>query len=226
MKKIFLYILVVSIICVSGIVFASCKDASFDLIYNNMAEIRQSIWAGENKKFKCTLMCGKRETDYKINGYATSLIEFGVVTVVNQTNEELTALNFVLITSNNSFSGSFEINPFDNSFVTDIKHIISDDIVKLKIYDGVDELEIQIENLSNSWQINYLSALEIAYNKNKSDLKTIIEDNKFLGEAYIKLLENNETNSYFWCIKFVGRNGLKISTLIDINSGDILANEK
>ena len=80
--------------------FIGCTDKKLNsYLENNIAEIREFVVFGQNDNLSASLMCGKREIDYKMDGYATSLIEFGVITIIfkNQDKNQLkNARNFTI----------------------------------------------------------------------------------------------------------------------------------
>ena len=65
-------------ICLS---LSGCMGKLEKYLRNNISEYREFVVYGQDDGVSASLMCGEREVDYKINGIATELIEFGVLTI-------------------------------------------------------------------------------------------------------------------------------------------------
>lgn len=224
MKKFVCVFLVLFIACV---VMISCTDTNYIAIQNSLSEERKNIFIGETEDFSVNFMSGKREKDYVINGYNTELIDFGVITFLlkNDILKEYN-LNCIVEIDGTKYEVSLEENPFDGSFVADIKTSVENYqriIVKLKANNY--EKECELTNLNSEWKINNKKALEIAYKNFKRKLKKQIINGEFEGEVYIKILNNTSvsTDDYLWYVNFVCRNGKNYACIIDTNNNKILA---
>ncbi len=230
MKNIKYFFLLSTLACcivISGLALGGCTNKYVELTKASLAEVRQNIYVGETDNLSVTFMSGKRETDYVINGYNTALIPFGVVTV-KLTNPNITqteGATFALTVDTNRYEGVFEINPFDGTYVGDIKQIVNTDAdITLRFVLGSLNEEINLTNISKNWQVNYEQALEIACNELKPQLKALT-NNTFMGETYIKIIHDTkiQDNAYYWLVNFVGRKGVTHSVLINPNTAEILA---
>lgn len=224
MKKIVCVFFVLFIACV---IMISCTDTNYIAIQNSLSEERKNIFIGETEDFSVNFMTGKREKDYVINGYNTELIDFGVVTFTlknDRFNDE--NLKCIVEINNKKYEEILEKNPFDGSFVADIKTAVENYqsiFVKLKANNY--ENECELTNLNSEWKINNKKALEIAYKNFKRKLKKQISNGEFEGEVYIKILNNTSVSKddYLWYINFVCRNGKNYACIIDTNSSKVLA---
>jgi hypothetical protein len=134
MKKLF----VLSLICLSCLVFIGCNQY-LNITKNSLAEIRYNIFTGNSDNFDITFMSGKREKNYVINGYNTELIDFGIITIT--TNFEVDASispSFALTVETLRYEDILEKNPFDGTYVADIKVLVADNIssITVKIFMG------------------------------------------------------------------------------------------
>ncbi len=230
MKKTKIFLLICFFICFvisTGLAFTGCTNKYVNLTKENLAEVRHNLYAGETDNLSVTFMSGYREKDYVINGYNTQLIEFGVVTI-NLKNDNISksdTANYVLLVNTNRYEGECEINPFDGSYVADIKQLVSQDAdISLKFTIGSFTEEIALNNVSSAWKIDYNEALNIACKQLKPQLKKMI-NGTFMGETYIKIIYDNKIQSgeYFWFVNFVGRTGTTHSVIIHPNTGEVLA---
>lgn len=215
------------IVVFCGLALAGCNNKYYALTKENIAEERHNLFVGESENISATFMCGYREEDYVINGYNTTLIPFGVVTVEVKS-ENITkndSASYSLLIGTNRYDGIMEQNPFDGTYVADIKQLItiSDDLT-LDFTLGSFSQKINLKNISDSWQVTYDQALKIACDELKPFIKSMT-DNTFLGETYIKIIYDNkiQENSYFWYVNFVGRKGESHSIIIHPVTGEILA---
>jgi len=220
------------IVCVMIIISCFCLygcDKTYNLTKNNLAEIRYNIFTGSSENISVTFMSGQREKDYVINGYNSDLIDFGVVTITLN-NPELDSSNatFALTINTLRYEDALEKNPFDGTLVADIGVVVDNEVNTITIKVIIDKLveEITLTNLTSDWKVNSLDALRIACKSLSEELKPLIS-NEFLGEVYIKIIEDTIANNgnYFWYVNFISRNGIQHSVIIDPITSDILASK-
>lgn len=216
---------VIFLILISCVPLCACNN--YKSLKSNLSEIRQNIFVGSSENFDITFMSGKREKDYVVNGYNTELIDFGIITIT--TNFEVDASispSFALTVETLRYEDILEKNPFDGTYVADIKVLVDDNIssITVKIFMGEIVEEITLNNLSCSWEVSPYSALKIAY-KNLSDELAPLMRKEFLGEVYIKIIKDTilNNNNYYWYVNFVSRNGIYHSIIIDPMTSEILA---
>lgn len=207
--------------------FCACESPLYSKAKENIAEIRNNIYIGENDSVKGVFMSGEREKDYVINGYSTPLIEFGVITFTllgeNITRAKTGSYNIVI--DGTTYEGELELNPFDNTYVADLgmKFDTKEDITaSIKV--GSFESGITLSLRNGDWETSSLDALKLACKALKSELKDYDKE-EWESEVYIKIIHDEEISSdkYFWYINFVGRSGINHSVIIDPNTKEILA---
>ena len=117
--KFFLLMLFSLVFCLS------CNNKYENLLKANTAEIRQFYMEGKTEDYDVNLICGMREKDYKINGYCTEPIEFGVLTfkMKNIEDYDINIAQYVIFIGTSRFDGVLEKNPFDSTLVADLKRI-------------------------------------------------------------------------------------------------------
>ena len=221
MKRYFLILFFVVISLLGG-----CgKDETFVALNNSLAEKRISLAYGECDGVKATIMTGYREEDYVINGVASNLIEFFVLTfyVDGFDAYDYGVATFVLNIGMDRFTGELELNPYDNSLVVDIGKIydISENVMaKLNLLGKT--YKIYFKPISSTWAISADMAIEIYYTTFKNELKNFVVKDKLNGEVYVKILQEDIGKQYYWYISFVSTDGKSVSALIDIDTGDIV----
>lgn len=203
----------------------SCKSSQKQesIVKNSLSEYRKNLFVGFGSTFTVTFTSGEREEPYIMDGNKNSLQDFGVLTLkFNSLPANLP--QFELKVNANTFVGTLEKNPYDNTFVYDICSQVEDiDTLTLYIVD-FDET-VKLSCISSSWEYNYLSALNIFENKFKSEINSQIENNILNGEIYIKIVSDNEKmENIYWYVLLVCKNGDMYALLIDTKTGQIIQN--
>lgn len=229
MRRFIRNIVICFFICLIGVtaLLACGSKEIFDNARLKISEIRNNLFVGKSENLIVSFTSGEREKEYRVDGKSTGNVAFGVITViVLKDNKFEKTKNFVININGQDISGEFEINPYDNSLVYDIGYSVDDNTL-ISVSVMLDELyeTVALENVSSSWIIKNIDALELACSNLKSDLKKYINDNNFDMEVYIKILfdYDNLENPYFWMVSFVGENLKDISIVLDINSGEVLS---
>ena len=223
MKKIGLFIAIV--MCFG--LLSACESPMYSKAKDNIAEIRNNIFIGENENVKATFMSGKREKEYVINGTSTLLIEFGVITfaLLGDNVTRAKTGNYKVIIDSKTYEGQLELNPFDNTYVADLGSMFdSSDNIYASINVGSFESEVTLELKNGDWQTSSTDALQIACKTLKKELKDYDKD-VWSSEVYIKIIHDDKVASdkYFWYVNFVGRDGTNHSVIIDPYTKEILA---
>lgn len=221
MKLFFLFLC--SLLLLSG-----CGNKYENSLRSNIAEIREFLMEGKAEGVTASLICGKREKDYVINGYATTPIEFGVLTfkLDNIKDFDVTIANYVLLVGTIRYDGELEQNPFDQTLVADIGKIIDKNeniIAKLNI--GEYSKEIQLNLINKDWKVDSNRVVEIVADIYKKDLDNYFENNIFCGEVYIKILNDADIykGDYYWYASVISKKGDNISLIISPYTGEIFA---
>lgn len=212
----------------SIITFAACTNKYENLLKSNTAEVREFLMEGESDGVSATLICGMREQEYKINGYATNLIEFGVLTFDLNNSDEFdeNLANFVLFVDTSRYDGTLEKNPFNDTLVADIKKVINkSSIVTAKIMIGDFVREIKLKLIGSDWEVDIDDVYKIVASKFKEQLNYLNSSNVFGGEVYIKILNDADIykGDYYWYVSIFSRKGGMLSMIISPYSREILA---
>ena len=229
MKK-FICLVLLLVTCV--IFIDACSSKLLEQMQSNITEVHYNIYVGASDEVSCSYSGGKRKQTYLLNGYSTPLIDFGLLTfVVNNTNATDDTPTFTLTYNNITLDGVLEKNPYDGSYVTDIRKIITDVpnmIATIRI--GSYTKSINLLPISPNRKITYNDALQIVIQQNKKLIKNLfVHDKEFGGKIYIKILHdhtNNGTDIYYWFVSILGRNGNKLGVLIDNMTGKIVATKR
>lgn len=220
--KLFFLLLLTLCLC------SGCSNKYESYLKNNTAEIRNYLFVGNDDDFDVSFISGKREKNYIVNGYATELVDFGVLTFFpkNDLDVDYTIANFVLLVGTNKFEGVLQKNPFDGSLVADIKTNISPTAnVTAKIEMGEFSREIKLNCVNADWKIQSEDVYSILSKKFKSEIDKCVVGKSFAGEVYIKILNDADENvsDFYWYVCILTRTGGRLSLIISPDTGETLA---
>ncbi|MBQ9793251.1 MAG: hypothetical protein IJW32_05920 [Clostridia bacterium] len=219
-------ILSLSFIILSVFVLNACSKVNNpqEVSTNVLSEYRKNLFVSKTNFCVATFTSGQREENYIMDGSNTKLVDFGVLTVKfdNYTSQSLP--KFELKINNDLYTGEFEHNPYDNTFVFDIQKQVSDnDTLNLYLVDFDQSTLLQC--CSKNWKINYKQAHTIFTEKYKTEITSHTTDNVLKGEVYIKIVsDDKDLKNFYWYVLLVCQNGDMYSSLIDVNSGEIVQN--
>lgn len=219
MKKIVIFLFLCLILSFS---FFACTKNIEGAVRGNMSEIRYNAFAVKNENFKVNFMSGERENPYEYDGKSAGKCDFGVITVVFKEFCTFMKVPFSMSIGDEKIDGLLEKNPYNESFMADTGRRVKDDsVIKVKIGDWD---EVNLENISNDFKINYENALKIGINELNNELNSCYIKGKFKGECYLKIITSDNFNSdeFFWSFSVISYELKNYSVIIDINSGKIL----
>ena len=208
--------------------FSGCDGKIEKMIWDNIAEVREFALYGVEDNISITLMCGQRESEYKMDGYATSLIPFGVITITLADGEdiEVQSSSFVLFVGTEKFEGDLIKNPFDGTLVADIgKEIDRYQNISIDVYINDEKESLKLKNVDEDWKINVRDCIDILLNNFDREIKGFVNDDTFEGEVYIKIIDDYDKfmSKFYYYVSVVDRRGSSISMLISPLNGEILA---
>ena len=219
--KIFFRFFAVFLCCLFLLALVSCNTSIEEFVSHNVSETRENFYFGKSGNDIATFTDGRREENYVMDGVCSKLIPYGVIVLLSDKNLG-TNPKFVLLCKDRSFSGNFEVNPFDGSLVADIGEMIGDvDTMSLNIVDS--NLSIQLDNISSSWQTTCSKVLNIFTQAKKDILNSYVKQGVLKGEIYIKIVSDKfDAKNIYYYVLFVGQDSNSFATLIDVYSSQIL----
>ncbi len=217
-KKIALGVMLASL----SVMAFGCGNSTLNMVEENMSEMTNVYYMGENDQFYCTLSSGQRETNYLMNGQCSDLTDFALLCIVPSEN---VAKN--LIKANVKIDGvesevELEINGLNNNYMVDLERQLSGDEVIEVTYD---ESTIKLENTSENFEINHLQALEIACEEMEDKIVAKKSFRNLNAECYLRILDKkaNRFDGIFWCFTVLNVDGESYSIVISTEDGSVLA---
>ncbi len=199
------------------IFFASgCKSIEEELSVN-VSEYVDNFYMGTNENFEADFCDGKREDPFCMDGISNSLVNYGVLTVKTKKNLGENA-KFVLKIGDETYAGTFEISPFDASYVADIEKLSNGcDFMVLTIAGE----EIKLENLSKTFVLTSSKALTKFAKVQKDNLQKYM-GKEFSAEIFVKIvcdMQNKDSICFFVVAK--SQDGETLGVLFDVKTGEI-----
>ena len=187
------------------------------------------VVCGKLEDIKVSLMCGEREENYSLNGNSSNLIPYGILTVdVSNEAIDVKEVKYVLFVGVNKFEGIMEKNPYEDSWVVDIKEIVDkEDNIAVDIYIKEVKYSTKLTSIDADWIINSRDIInDILLVDYKEQIKYFIKDNDFLGEIYIKLINDYDKYSsrYYYYVSIQGVDNSSMNLLISPKTAEVLAN--
>lgn len=221
MKFVFFVMIICSFFC-------GCNVKLKNMLKDNIAEIVDFVVCGEVDCLQVSLMCGKRECEYSLNGIAEELIPYGILTVyINDEDEEIKEVCYSIFVGVNKYEGIMKKNPYDNSLMADIKKVVdSKDNISVDIYINDSKYSTKLNKVDKEWIVNanmiINNILVVDY---KEQVKYFIKDGEFVGEVYIKLIDDYDKSvgRYYYYVSIQGRDGSSMSLLISPQTAEVLA---
>lgn len=200
------------------IFFVGCSNSLEENVSQCVSEYRQNFFFGQGKFFSASFTDGKREKEYIANGVKTDLTDFGVVVV--RVNSGDIGKKYLLKINDESYEGELEVNPFDMTLVVDIQRRVNEND---KIFLTINGEEVELKNLSSSWEIDCNKALNIFVEHNREKLNEYSKKDKFVGEIFIKIVaDKNDISNIYYFVLCVNQDGNVIANLISVKTGEIV----
>lgn len=205
--------------------FCGCKNSTKQetVVQSSLSEYRKNLFVGNGSGFSVTFTSGEREEPYVMDGENQKLKDFGVLTL-KFNNLPANLPQFELKVNEKTYTGQFEKNPYDNTFVYDICTQVNDeDNLNLYLVD-FDEY-VKLDCVSKNWQFDYVSALNIFSEKYKEEIKNQTENNVLNAEIYVKIVTDSKNmENIYWYVLMVCKKGDMFASLIDTKTGQIIQN--
>ena len=219
MKKFFC----VMILCVCAFVFAGCQSAYSRAFEKSISEIQNNLFMAEDDEFKVTFASGKRENPFSVDGRASELVSYGVLTAFRMGSSlKLHESTFKLTVGEKEFAGKFEVNPFDQSFVFDIGQECDDnDLISVKIVADNKQFEYVLVNALSDSDARAEEICKIAQSEMKDKLGSLNKVNGVRAEIYIRLIASS--GRALWYVSAVFEDGQVVAIVVSPTTKEVLA---
>ncbi len=209
-------VVAVAVITFCFLFVVGCKSVEEELSMH-VSEYVDNYYMGQNEDMVADFCDGKREDPFCMDGISNPLVDYGVITV--RTSKKLGEnAKFKLKIGESEYDGTFEISPFDGSYVADIeKPSNGEDYIVLI----VSNIEIKLENISKTFTLTSSKALTKFAKVQKDNLGKFM-GKEFSAEVFVKVVsdtQNKDTICFFVVAR--SQNGETLGVLFDAKTGEI-----
>lgn len=218
--KISLCLILFFLIC--GLTLSACSFNLATKVKQNISELAEELFFGENDDTFVTITSGFREQPFEYDGVCNESVDFCVVDVVFKISNPLSEIDAQIIINDTPHQITLEKNPFKSSFMFDLqKSIDASDHISFVF----NEKQIDLTCKSKDFSINFEKALNIGIENTLEKLENLTSRGHFKGECYLKIINNPLQNSklFYWFFSVKGQDGSTFSVIIDPNTGSVLA---
>lgn len=222
MKRIFF------VLCCCCFLLCGCEDTTYVEMTKHISEIRKQLFLYQDEEITVQFLSGQREKDYVVDGKNTELVDFGVLSFDFEL-QSFTAedeAQYILIIGTRRTDGNLTYNPFDQTFVADIKQQVDPDQKLIaKIIVGNIQKEVTLQCVTQNWNIQAEEALKIVAKEKKKDFDSMLKNGTLQAEIYIKMTKDIETQNqgYYWYVSIIDTKQNRLAYLLDYSTGEIVA---
>ena len=227
-KRILWYTLGVVVFC-ALIIF--CYELFFKvepikLVKNNVSEKGECFFVdATNDNVNLKVSSGTRENPYNLDGVHNEMKPFTLLIFKTSFNG-ITEPSFTAKIDGTEYQGILELNPCDGTFVTDLGILLNDNS-DIAVTVNVKDMEFTFTptNLNSKWGLSFDEALDVGLENMKGIVESLIENGKFSGECYVKVISdpNGVLNIYYYYIGIVDLSGNMYSIVLDTADGKVLS---
>ncbi len=201
---------------------SACGIDADKLVENNMAEVTNVYYYGEDDDCYVTLSVGEREEEYLLDGRCGQLTDFALLVLAFHNPVQQNVIKANVLIDDALVDVELELNENNGKFMCDMEKKFSG---REKVEIEFDEKRIVLDAISNSFLIDSDKAIEIACQEFDQLLQPLTKSNKLLGEGYLRVLDKKANNfdGVFWCFTLLDRSGNSWSVIISTEDGSILA---
>lgn len=207
---------------ISGLTLSACTFNLATKVKQNISELAEELFFGENDDAYVTITSGYREQPFEYDGVCNENVDFCVIDVVFKNNLSLSEIDAQITINDKAHQITLEKNPFKSSFMFDLQKSID---ASDHIFFTFNEKQIDLTCKSKDFSINYEKALNIGIENTLEKLKNLTSRGSFKGECYLKIINNPLQNSklFYWFFSVKGQDGSTFSVIIDPITGSVLA---
>lgn len=190
----------------------------------NISEKDEMLFSCEDDNFFVTLCTGKRENPYVVDGKSEKLIDFAVLSVFKKSlNVENNKVEFDIKTENIQKKGTFEVNPFDGSFVVDLLDVGENPKnITVTIKADGKTYDYTLSPALNEGSLSADEVLTIATKQLTPVKNQLTKENKISFELYIRLMQN-PGQVPLWYVSAINEENELFAMIIDPNTKEVIA---
>ncbi len=205
--------------------FTGCEIATSAKFNKCISENTFGLASFSDETFKVDYKWGKREDPYLSDGKTSDLVDYGVITVFSLKGKlKIHSASFKITIDDKLYEGDFLVNPYDASFVIDLKFIPKQTTdFGIEIFNENKSYKYNLKNVLSSEDADYLEVIKIA----QDTLQKVIKEKVTKGETYeiyVRLI-NSQSKDFkpCWYISVYTTKNQLFAVAIDPKSKIVLA---
>ena len=203
--------------------FFGC-ETTMEKRMENISELRDEVLVGGDEKITVTLNSGFRENPFVIDGSSSlERTDFSVITVEGDFSGE-EELGYTLYLGETTYEGKLLKHPFKNSYSVEIA-VRSQKKASITLSGVNFANNYELNSVKKEETISAKEALEIAEERLKRSVKSVIADGKLNAEVFIRLLKNpiSAEEGYYWYVAYAPEKYVVYAVLIHSQTREIVA---
>ncbi|MBQ8749501.1 MAG: hypothetical protein IJZ29_03425 [Clostridia bacterium] len=226
-KRILFFVLGIILFCVLVVTLYEVffKVEPMKLAKTNVSEKGDCFFVDNtNDNVNLKVSSGTRENPYNLDGVHNEMKSFTLL-IFKTTINNISEPSFVATIDGTEYQGVLELNPCDGTYVSDLQILLNNNSnISVVIYVNDMEFTFNPTNLNSNWGLDFDEALDIGLNNMKDIIEKLIENGKFNGECYVKVISDPSgvLDIYYYYIGIVDISGNIYSTVLDTTDGKIL----
>jgi uncharacterized protein Veg len=219
---------VAAIAALTGLL-AACGSGEVDKeILNNISDLRTNVYTAKSESVEVTVLTGRRETPYKIDGISEVKTDYTVISIKPaEPPSPERSYSYTLVNGKNKYGGEFTPHPFGATYTAEIARQLTGEATLTVTSDQLTE-ELTLEPHFEAGMLEWDEALAKGVSAVQDEVRGMYVDGKLNAEVYVQFIGDPLQNGggYFWYIAVSGQNGKTYAALLDPVTGEILASKK
>lgn len=220
MKKRMFLVLLMTLFVAS--VACGCGKTTYQLIKENMSEITNVYYYGENDDFYCSLSSGEREKNYLMDGRKSETVEFALFSLSFLKPRQNSMIKVFVTIGQTREEKEFELNTLNNKYMFDLGKSVGEGE---EVFVEFEKSVLKLECLSKDFGVNADKALRIASEELEKQILACKSFNTLNAECYLTVLDKkaNHFDGVFWCFSILNTQNQTFSIIISTKDGAVLA---
>ncbi len=183
-----------------------------------LSEQTKVYFKAQTDDVKGTICIGQREENFIYDGNHTKNVDFTLITLKFKVQPTTNQIDVKLKVNEQEKNVLLELNPMDHSYMADLGYALNEND---KIALSYQDLNLNFENLSKNFKIQYNDAIKIAIDEFGDDLDSFYGKGNFEGECYLQVYDFNKDGNLYWLFTIIGKNKKVKNVVIDVKDGSI-----
>jgi hypothetical protein len=208
------------------LLLSACSSIN-QAVANNVSEVHHSVFDGQTQNLKATVVSGKKEKDYKMDGASGKKTDFCVISIQPQNGlDGMESFKYKFSYDKKTYEGDLTAGRFGDKFSAEIELLLTGcDELALTVSSGDITEDVLLESKMSDGIISSNEALDLAKMEFRDKIEELYQSGKLGCEIYIRYVNSveNQDGDYFWYVAFLQADEKFFAVLIDPVNSAIVA---